>query len=377
MERARIRLLCLPLVMTSMLVLVGAAGCEQSKPSVSFTPTFVPVTFTLDSSGNLTVSTGKSFATPIGVFSVEAGVEHQFKVNPKGYLTAVFRYVKSNGGLVEAGYLIRTDRRVAPELDGQSLASAQGGLLRIDATDAGPGEVTRLKISDTPQNTPVPTASASACAGSGALEVVLPEVSTGDPVEETVAELAGVCLNVQYASETSADADEGTVSRVVVPTTVPGGEIQLPPAADGVPGAGDRVTTDERRVATVFVVAPPLSPSPSPSPSSEELTTSPTPSPVPTDTPASPSPSPAGTTPVLGLASAPLRAEPSTAGARVSSIAAGFTYDALCSRHGEQVTAHGRTSDVWVQLLRDNGGTGWVTATALDGDPDTTVPTAC
>jgi uncharacterized protein YgiM (DUF1202 family) len=78
--------------------------------------------------------------------------------------------------------------------------------------------------------------------------------------------------------------------------------------------------------------------------------------------------------PVLGAASAPVRSEPSTTGTQVSSIAQGFTYDALCARHGEEVTAHGRTSDVWVQLLRTNGETGWVTATALDGAPETVVP---
>ncbi|WP_143659280.1 SH3 domain-containing protein [Streptomyces sp. SA15] len=309
--------------------------------------------------------------TPIGIFSVDAGVEHQFSVNPKGYLTAVFRYVKPKLGLVEAGYLIRTDHRIEPELDGQSLAAAQGGLLRVDATEAEPGEVTRLKISDVPQDTPVPTASASTCPGSGSTEVELPEVSAGDSVEDTVAELAAACLNVQYASE-AADADEGTVSRVVVPTTVPGGEVQLPPADDGAPGPGDKVTTDERRVATVFVVAPPEEPSPTPTDTSASPTATATDTATPTDTTP-----PAGTTTVLGTASAPVRAEPSTAGPQVSSIAEGFTYDALCWQHGEEVTAHGRTSDVWIQLRRDNGETGWVTATAIDGDPETVVPALC
>ncbi|MEV0637053.1 SH3 domain-containing protein [Streptomyces sp. NPDC050619] len=361
MDHARARLLSLLLAGVSLLALVGAAGCEDSDPSVSFTPAFAPVTFTLDASGKISISAGKAIVTPIGIFSVDAGVEHQFSVSPKRYLTAVFRYVKPKLGLVEAGYLIRTDRRIEPELDGQSLASAQGGLLRIDATEAEPGEVTRLKISDVPQDTPVPTASASTCRDSGSTEVQLPEVSAGDSVEDTVAGLAAACLNVQYAAE-AADGDEGTVSRVVVPTTVPGGEVQLPPVGDGAPGPGDKVTTDERRVATVFVVAPPEEPSPTP-----------------TDSSASPTATPPdlATTTVLATGNAPVRTEPSTAGAQVSSVAEGLTYDALCRRHGEEVTAHGRTSDVWIQLRRGTGETGWVTATALDGDPETVVATAC
>jgi hypothetical protein len=335
MNHSRLRLLSIPLAGVSLLALVGAAGCEDTDPSISFTPAFSPITFTLDTSGKITVSAGKAIVTPIGIFSVDAGVEHQFSVNPKGYLTAVFRYVKPKLGLVEAGYLIRTDHRIEPELDGQSLATAQGGLLRVDATEAAPGEVTRLKISDLPQDTPVPTASASTCPEPGSTEVELPEVSAGDSVEDTVAELAAACLNVQYASET-ADADEGTVSRVIVPTTVPGGEVQLPPAGDGAPGPGDTVTTDARRVATVFVVAPPEEPSPTPTDTSSLPTATPTNTTTPTDTPTSP---PAGTTTVLGTASAPVRAAPSTAGAQVSSIAEGFTYDALCWQHGEEVTA--------------------------------------
>ncbi|MGP4011318.1 SH3 domain-containing protein [Streptomyces sp. 4N124] len=61
----------------------------------------------------------------------------------------------------------------------------------------------------------------------------------------------------------------------------------------------------------------------------------------------------------------------------MSNIDAGFDYDALCAQRGENVTAHGRTSDIWIKLLRTNGETGWVTATALTGDAETVVTTAC
>lgn len=366
MRAVRSKLLCLPIVGVMLLCLLGAAGCEDSDASVSFTPTFSPVTFTLDSSGKITFTVGRSFVTPIGVFAVDAGVEHQFAISPEGYLTAIFRYVSSKQGMVEAAYLVRTDRRVEPTLDGQELAVARGGELRIDMTDAEPGS--RLTISDIPQDEPVPSASASSCADSGDVALVLPEVSAGDSVTDTVAKLSSACLQVQYASE-AADVSEGTVTRVVVPTTVPDGSVQLPPAGDGSPGPGDKVTASGRQAATIYVAAPAEGASPtetSPSPSEDQE-----PTPSPTD------PSPTATTTVHGEASAPVRSEPNTAGSVLSTIAVGGDYPALCSRQGEEVTAHGKTSAVWVQLRLQSGDTGWVTATALSGDPETVVPTLC
>jgi uncharacterized protein YgiM (DUF1202 family) len=53
------------------------------------------------------------------------------------------------------------------------------------------------------------------------------------------------------------------------------------------------------------------------------------------------------------------------------------TYPALCSLQGEEATAHGKTSAVWVQLALQSGETGWFTGTALSGAPETVVPTLC
>lgn len=356
----------------TLLAMVGAAGCDETEKSASFTPAFSPVTFTLDSSGKITVSVGRSFVTPIGVFSVDAGVGHQFEINPKGYLTAVFRYLSPKQGLVEAGYLIRTDRRVEPSLDGQSLAAAKGGTLRIDATEAEPGETTELTVSDTPQDSPVPSASASAaCPDSGAVDVVLPEVSAGDSVTDTVAKLTAACLQVQYAAEES-DASEGAVTRVEIPTTGPEGTVQLPRPDETAPGPGDKVEAAADQAATVFVATSAQNPSPSDTDTATDISPTPTDSSSPTDDTTAPA-----TTTVYGRASAPVRSDPSTAGVQVSNIAAEGEYQALCFQRGEQVSAHGSVSDIWVKLLRTNGETGWVTATALSGDPETVVPTAC
>ncbi|MFG3011249.1 hypothetical protein ACGFZB_12435 [Streptomyces cinerochromogenes] len=370
MGSIRMRGTALLLAGVSLFALVGTAGCEKQDPSASFTPAFVPVTFTLDASGKISVSVGKNFVTPIGTFSVNTGVEHQFDIHPKGYLTAVIRYVDRKLGLVESGYLVHTDHKVEPSLDGVPLAPAKG-ILRADFTRRGTGGT--LKISDTRQNTPVPTATASAssCPDSGSLTVTLPEVSAGDSVADTVAELSAACLTVQYATE-PAGQDDGTVTRVVIPTA-PGGSVQLPPVADGDPGPGDEVTASTAQAATVYVSGPDVPPSPSatggtPSPTdtaSPEATPTDTPDAVPTDT---------GAATVHADAGAPVRSAPSTTGERVGGVVAGADYPAVCVQQGDEVTAHGRTSGAWVRLRLADGGTGFVTATALTGEPTTLAP---
>ncbi|MGW2742075.1 hypothetical protein [Streptomyces sp. NPDC001450] len=375
MGSIRTRVAALFLAGTTIFALVGAAGCDQQDPSVSFTPDFVPVTFTLDSAGKISVSAGRNFVTPIGTFSVNTGVEHQFETSPKGYLTAVIRYIDRKLGPVESGYLVHTDHKVEPALDGVALAPAKG-ILRADFTHRKSGG--ELKISDTPQNTPVPTSSASSCPAGGSAPVTLPKVSAGDSVADTVAKLSAVCLSVQYATET-ADQPDGTVTRVVIPTA-PEGSVQLPPAAAGDPGPGDKVTASTEQAATVYVSAPAVTPSPSandgsPSPTG---TSSPTDPPSPEVTPdGTPDAVPADTTGVRADASAPVRSAPSRTGAQVGGVAAGNDYQALCAQQGEEVSAHGRTSGTWLRLTLDDGTTGWVTATAFDGDPDTLVPTSC
>ncbi|MFI1762199.1 hypothetical protein ACH41H_09160 [Streptomyces sp. NPDC020800] len=385
------RVTALLLAGTSIFALMGAAGCKEQDPSVSFTPDFVPVTFTLDSSGKISVSAGKNFVTLIGTFSVDSGVEHQFGVSPKGYLTAVIRYIDRKLGVVESGYLVHTDHKVEPALDGVALAPAKG-ILRADFTHRNSGG--SLKISDIRQNSPVPTASASSCPGGASAPVTLPKVSAGDPVADTAAKLSALCLTVQYATET-ADQSAGTLSRVVIPT-VPEGSVQLPPPAAGGPGPGDKVTASTRQAATVYVAGPAVTPSPSVTDGSPDPTDgspaptdgSPTPtggSPTPTGSGTSPQGTPtgtpdvlpAGTTSVHADADAPVRSAPSATSAQVSSVVAGNDYRALCVRQGEEVAAHGRTSSFWFRLRRVDGSTAWVTATAFDGDPETLVPTAC
>ncbi|MGW3035273.1 hypothetical protein ACWDCB_29170 [Streptomyces sp. NPDC001178] len=368
----------LALVVLAALLATGLAGCKKpGEGSVTVKPAFLPVSFTIDSAGNISVSADAKIVTPLGEVSV--GGFQQRLVSGKNLVVlirhlahaatttrsaAFVRTREAQGtGYVYSAYEIHTKgRHVQPSLDGRDLALAQGGTVLVDATRTQPGKVTRLQIADAPeqQDSPVPTSSASSCAaGSGDIGVTLPEVSAGADVDDTVAQLAADCLQVQYAAEPADGVEEGTVSRVVIPTTGAAGTVQLPPADDTAPQPGDRVTADRRTPTTVYVAATPSVPS---DPPTESPTPTPTDPPTDTGTP--------GTTTVTGAATAPVRTGPTTADTQISYIEEGGSYQALCAAHGDPVQAHGYDSDLWVELLRATGGTGWVTATALIGGPD-------
>jgi hypothetical protein len=364
------------LLAPALLAALLATGCKDPAggTTVSVKPAFLPVTFTIDSSGNISVSAEASIVTPLGEVSV-SGFQHELG-NPKPYLVAAIRHLKrgtasganaaAHRTTVYSMYRIGAkDRHVRPALNGQPLALAQRGTIVVDATHTQPGRVTELQIADAPeqQHSPVPTSTASSCAGTDSIGVTLPEVSAGAEVTDTVAELAADCLQVQYAAEPADGVAEGTVSRVVIPVDGPADAVRLPPADKSAPGPGDRVTASRRTPATVYVAAPAPTPSSSPPPSggggpsgqaSDESSATAVP----------------GTTPVEGAAYAPVRTSPGTAGERTSHIEQGGQYSALCMTHGETVRAHGYTSDLWAELALSSGGTGWVTATALAGGPD-------
>lgn len=367
----------LAVVVLAALLATGLTGCKPGQGSVTVKPAFLPVSFTIDSAGNISVSADAKIVTPLGEVSV--GGFQQRMVSGKNLVVLIRHlahaatttrsaaFVQVRGaegtGYVYSAYEIHTKgRHVRPSLDGRDLALAQGGTVLVDATRTQPGKVTRLQIADAPkqQDSPVPTGSASACpAGTGDIGVTLPEVTAGADVDDTVARLAADCLQVQYAAEPTDGVEEGTVSRVVIPTAGAAGTVQLPPTDDAAPRPGDRVTASRRTPTTVYVAA--TAPAPSDPPTDS-------PTPTPTDTPTDTTTP--GTASVTGAVTAPVRTGPTTADTQISHVEAGGSYQALCAAHGDRVQAHGYDSDLWVELLRDTGGTGWVTATALTGGPD-------
>ncbi|MEU5433231.1 hypothetical protein AB0G73_07620 [Streptomyces sp. NPDC020719] len=362
----------------ALVVLAGllATGCDGGNSgSVSVKPEFLPVSFTIDSAGNVSVSADAKVVTPLGEVSVGgfqrplgSGKDLVVLIRHLAHAAATARsaaFVQGahGRGYVYSAYEVHTKgRHVQPSLNERDLALAQGGTVLVDATRTQHGKVTRLQIADAPksQDSPVPTSSASSCApGTGDVHITLPEVTAGADVTGTVALLAADCLQVQYAAEATDAVKEGTVSRIVIPTDDAAGAVRLPPANDTTPRPGNRVTASRRTPTTVYVAAAAPAPSDTPTATPTDPPTDP-----PTDT-ATP-----GTVSVTGAVAAPVRTGSSAADAQIGHIKAGGRYQALCTARGDRVQAHGYDSDLWVELLRAAGGTGWVTATALTGGPD-------
>ncbi|WP_255950113.1 hypothetical protein [Streptomyces odontomachi] len=73
-----------------------------------------------------------------------------------------------------------------------------------------------------------------------------------------------------------------------------------------------------------------------------------------------------------------VHSEPNSYSEVISSVANGYTYDAICWTYGELITFHGVTSNKWVLLDRTwPSSNGYVTAIALSGDSTGGVPNAC
>ncbi|MFF4422903.1 PASTA domain-containing protein [Streptomyces sp. NPDC001549] len=185
----------------------------------------------------------------------------------------------------------------------------------------------------------------------GAQDEVLPEdpsvekhLSTEKP-EVRVPAVTG--LSAQEATQTLEDQ---------------GFRVQTNDGASGsaAPGTvlGQNPAVDEK-VAPGATVTLTLAPGPNPS-----GTKSPLPSP-----PTSPPTADSGTAVVTALANAAVRKSPSPTSPKVSSVAVGGHYPAVCYRHGETTNAHGPTGDLWVQLRLRSGGLGWVAVAALQEGP--------
>jgi hypothetical protein len=70
--------------------------------------------------------------------------------------------------------------------------------------------------------------------------------------------------------------------------------------------------------------------------------------------------------------------EPNSYSQVISSVANGYTYDAICWTYGELITFKGVTSNKWVLLDRTwPKPNGYVTAIALSGDSTGGVPNPC
>jgi hypothetical protein len=362
---------------------LAAYSCDGS---VGYKPDFLPVTFTVDSTGHISVSASKIIVTPIGAFELNGGAGHNFQVPRKGVL-AVIRHLGGAGRLVENAYKLSVpgNHTVKAELNDQSLTLVHNGRVDVDATRVPHDRTVQLKFSDVSQKSKAPTidptlpgGSCEAATARGSVDMKVPEISAGDSVSDTAVKLREACLTVQFAAVQSS-ADEGSVASVRIPTSDPAAPPVVLPAQDGNgPHPGDQVRVSLRTPATVYVAAPPLppppsdSPTPSPSPSVSDPGTSVTSPPPDTD-----GGSAAPGTDVVASRNAPVHDAPGADAPEVSQVMTGGLYHAECYTRQEPVTVDGSTSDVWVRLSLSSGGQGWVTALALQGGDTAGVTNQC
>ncbi|WP_405932554.1 hypothetical protein [Streptomyces sp. NBC_00827] len=242
---------------------------------------FSAVRFAVDAHGGIQISgASRTAIEPAGTHMVSAGRAHPF-ARPAGKLLVVLRHWPqarteraSRAGArapellppeevrAETGFLVDTAQWVRADLDGHPLQWLRRDTIRIDTTNATPGDLARLTLSAPHggrSGQPTPPPSGPACAGldqRSNRSVVLPAVEAGAPVTDVLASLRTQCLKVQYASH-SGGARPGTVRQILVPLTGQPLAVAVVPPPDGieVPGrtSGSTVRVDLRRPATIVV----------------------------------------------------------------------------------------------------------------------------
>lgn len=145
-------------------IILSLAGCgngAQNAITVSYTTPFIPVTFSIDSSGNIGVSTGLNIVTEVGEFSVHVGSAiSAFAVQANALVITIRHY--ENGNLVDTGYKINTGGVGSADIQGNinEVKVAWNGQNNTIFIDASNGDITSIVIqgntSSTTSNVPAP-----------------------------------------------------------------------------------------------------------------------------------------------------------------------------------------------------------------------------
>src|SRR5437588_3683617 len=121
-----------------LIIVMGIASFTSScgatgSAGVSYTPPFVPVTFSIDSSGNISVHVAASIVTELGTFSVSGGASASLKADD-GTLLVTIRHIQ-NGSLVDTVYKIQTGQvTVTVVVNGKTTIQITNRSVLIDAS---------------------------------------------------------------------------------------------------------------------------------------------------------------------------------------------------------------------------------------------------
>lgn len=125
----------------------GVGGGAENAITVSYTTPFIPVTFSIDSNGNIGVSTGINIVTELGEISVSVGSAiSAFAVQANSLLLTVRH--QENGNLVDTGYQINTGGVGSADVQGDinEVKVAWNGQNNTIFIDASKGDITSIVI---------------------------------------------------------------------------------------------------------------------------------------------------------------------------------------------------------------------------------------
>lgn len=142
------------LVIVPILLFASSCGSTTDTVGVSYTPPFVPVTFTINSNGTISVQGNLSIESPVGTFALEANVANTLQ--PEDNTLFVIVRHKQDGRVVDDVYKIQTGQ--------EEVTVVTNGTTTVDVTehkvfiDVSKGTIKSIEIkSASPAPTPVPT----------------------------------------------------------------------------------------------------------------------------------------------------------------------------------------------------------------------------
>ena len=124
-------------------LVVFISGCNQTV-GFAYTPPFIPITFHINTSGNISLSVSGSIITEVGTFALDA--ETSSSVQPQtGSLVVIIRH-RQGGSIVDTVYRIQTDQeKVIVVTNGRTIIQITDNSVTIDASD---GSVQSITITD-------------------------------------------------------------------------------------------------------------------------------------------------------------------------------------------------------------------------------------
>lgn len=167
---ASLRVIMTFFVAISIVAFMTSCGETAQAITISYTLPLVPITFSLDSNGNISVSASAHLVTELGEISVSAGVQATPFPVPDNVLLVTIRH-RVNGNLVDTSYQINTEGQGRLDVQGNISEVTVGWTGKSNSVfiDASNGDITSIVLQGTgaapvattvvPTDTPTPTPS--------------------------------------------------------------------------------------------------------------------------------------------------------------------------------------------------------------------------